>query len=297
MKKRMGFAAFLLAALMIFTLTACGSDTGKIDGADSETTAGKQVPTPEELKAIWEGVYESPKGVVVIRDAENGSLRFAVSMDGLSISATADIEGFSATYSDTEREILLAVSDDKMLLENESTEADTGEAVSFFEIFTRNDEDPYTFVIMREDEANAADAPHFDMTVSARYEDPKGRFTVTMPDIFDLMPEEAQPEDGIYKQTADGSVYIMVETMKKIAATEQELTEYLDGLGILAAVRPDGMVIYSHRFTDGTNDPWAEFAFMRILPDMIVKVSYVCAYELYDECSVGCSLISIEKTE
>ncbi|MBR7082362.1 MAG: hypothetical protein IKI49_06655 [Oscillospiraceae bacterium] len=258
-------AAIFLAFMIVFTLSACKKSPENIDAPPSDGEETKTL-TPEEFKAVWEGVYESGAGVVVIRDAENDGFRFSVATDALSLSGNA-------------------VSDDKLLLETDGGDG-------FSEIFTRNDEDPYTFALMREDAPE--NAARFDMTAVTRYEDPKGRFAVSMPDIFDLMPDEAQPDDGVYMQTDDGAVYIMVETTKKVADTEDALIDYLDGLGNLTTTRPDGTVIYSRRFTDGTNDPWAEFYFMRILPDTIVKVTYACAYELYDECSAGCSLISIE---
>lgn len=291
MKKSLRYTAIFLAALLFLSLTACAKKASEPDTPPSELPVEKEL-SPEELKAAWEGVYDGESGVVVIRDAENGSLRFTVSTKALSLSGEAAVDGFSASYSDTENDILLAVSDNKLLLEQRSTD---GAAEDFFEIFTRTEYDPYTFVIMHEDEAVPSDAPRFDMTSAAQYFDPKNRFSVTMPDIFDTAPDEAQPDDGIYMQTADGSVYIMVETMKKVASTNDELAKYLDGFDILAAIRPDGMVVYSQRFTDGANDPWVEFVFMRILDDTIVKVNYVCAAEYYDECSAGCSLISIDK--
>lgn len=277
-------AAIFLAFMIVFTLAACKKSPENIDAPPSDGAETKTL-TPEEFKAVWEGVYESGAGVVVIRDAENDGFRFSVATDALSLSGNAVKDGFSAQCSYGGRELFFAVSDDKLLLETDGGDG-------FSEIFTRNDEDPYTFAVMREDAPE--NAARFDMTAVTRYEDPKGRFAVSMPDIFDLTPDEAQPDDGVYMQTDDGAVYIMVETTKKVADTEDALIDYLDGLGNLATTRPDGTVIYSRRFTDGTNDPWAEFCFMRILPDTIVKVTYACAYELYDECSAGCSLISIE---
>lgn len=299
----------LLALVILLTIAGCKDERNTIvlDEDHTEREPGKEAEealTPEELTNHWEGVFQNAEGYVIIREAEEDVFKFTISLESGSLTGFALINGETAEYMEESFGLAMSVSGDKLMLQQEG-ENSYGD---FSGIFNRTAEDPYTFVIIKEtdelpgdeeqkepDEGEDYNENFAAIQTPATYADPDGRFTVTYPDVFVMGDAELQPADGVHMESIDALAYMNIEVVEKYTETAEALVQHLDeNYGILATVRPDGLVVYSNRYTDGYNEVWAEFVFMRIMEHGMVQVEYTFAEELYDQCEIGSDLITIQ---
>lgn len=301
---------FVLIAVLLFSVAGCrkkGNNTIILDDNHTHREPEKQPEqsmSPEELTNHWEGVFKNSAGYVIIKDAEDDAFAFTVSVESGTLSGFALINGGTAEYMEESFGLAISVSGDKLMMQQEG-ENPYGD---FSGIFNRTGDDPYTFVIIKETEDLPSDELDEDgeqegnynenydsVSTSATYSDPNGRFTATYPDVFVMGDAEMQPHDGVYMEGIDSLAYLTIQVIEKHCETGEDLVKYLDETyGILASVRPDDLVVYSNRYTDGYNTVWAEFVFIRIMEYGAVQLEYTFAEELYDQLELGCDVITIK---
>jgi len=298
----------LLAVLMLVSIIGCKKKDNTIVLDDNHTDREpekqpEEVMTPEELTNHWEGVFQNAQGYLVIKEAVEDAFEFTISVESGYLSGFALINGDTAEYMEESFGLAISVTGDKLMIRQEG-ENPYGD---FSGIFNRTGEDPYTFVIIKETDELPSDEPveeeedesynenYAAVQTAATYSDPGGRFTVTYPDIFAMGDAEMQPYDGVYMESIDSLAYLTVQVVEKHGETGEDIVKYLDETyGILASVRPDDIVVYSNRYTDGYNEVWAEFVFIRIMEYGAVQLEYTFAEELYDQLELGCDVITIK---
>jgi len=161
--------------------------------------------------------------------------------------------------------------------------------------FTKTEEDPYAveeFVRTEDEEPGGAGLgadfhiKEIDGERFLNYIEPAGMYSVIFPDLFSVIPNDMQPENGVYlvQGGVDIPAHITIESMEQESLSPEELAEYLSGQyeNGKATVLDDGKVIFEYSYTDGRGIDFTEVMFFRSTDSLLVKVNLVFAASEYD---------------